>query len=268
MATTKPTTGAIQRRVVKVAAPPVVKKPPPPAVPNRTGQVQTTVPKTPAGYYKPGAKDTSATISKKYGITPQQLSTLNPGYKMSAGFGPKANLLKVRGYAKPLPGAPKVAPTQPAPNPATATGVDANKPPNLSIEEWLGLDQGYGEFQSSAGLNKSQFLESLTRQRNEAGTTKEQALRDLALQNPKNRESLSEEYAARGMSESGVMGNALYELSNQYNKQQGDVNSAYTKTLADLDEEEQGYNFDAEQALTAAKQAAIRRRAAKYGLEE
>lgn len=244
----KVTPSAVKRRISPA--------PKPPMVPNKTGQMTKPVP---AGYYRPTAGQTVGQITKKYGLTAQQLATLNPGYKMSAGFGANANPLKVRGYAKPLPGAPKVTPTQPAPNPTPAGP--------MTTDQWLGQDTDYQDYLSKAGYNQASFLSDLTSKRNTAATTQAEALRTLALQDPKNRESQSEDYAARGMSQSGVYANALQNLSSQYAQKQGDIGRAYTDTTAGYDQDVQGYNQDAANLLTEAQKAALRRRAAKYGLE-
>lgn len=253
MAVKKVTPAAVSRRI----APPK-----PPLVPSRTGQMTQPLPK---GMYRPTAGQTVGDITKRYGTTASQLAALNPGYKMSAGFGAKANPLRVRSYAPGKSAAPVKKIIPPATSPPAAT-VAPDAPPD--INQWLGSDLAYQDYASMAGKNQSDFLSSLTSRRGNEATTRDQALRNLAEQNPKNREALQEEYASRGLTESGIYGNALTDLSNQYAKSQTDVGSTYTKSMADLTEEEQGYNAEAAAQLSAARQAAIRRRAAKYGLEE
>jgi hypothetical protein len=79
-------------------------------------------------------------------------------------------------------------------------------------------------------------------------------------------EDLENDYASRGLLQSGVYGSAYSDLENDYKRRQTDLDTARTNFLANLGTGLK--NFQSEQGLTAekARQEAIARRAAKYNL--
>lgn len=142
------------------------------------------------------------------------------------------------------------------------------KPPPAppSLAQFLGSDSAYIRQQSALARAladfKAQQASQTTQYQNQYG----QNLGDLTKQRTSAFGDLENDYASRGLLKSGVYGSAYSDLENDYKARQTALDSARSAFLAN-----QGLdfkNFQTEQGLTLdkAKQDAIARRAAQYGL--
>lgn len=147
-----------------------------------------------------------------------------------------------------------------APPPATSPG------PIQNIEAYLGADTGYQ--QQLRGFNQAlqDFLADVTRRRGtletDFGTSQkamgDQRLRDLA--------TIEDDYGARGLGRSGLYAKAVGDYETEYGTRMSDLQRRQDEALAMLTQEEG--NFKSQQQLKEqqAKEQAIARRAAQYGL--
>lgn len=91
-------------------------------------------------------------------------------------------------------------------------------------------------------------------------------VQELGKQRETGFKDLENDYASRGLLKSGVYGTAYSDLENDFKRRQTDLDTARANFLANL---QTGFgNFQTEQQTVAekARQEAIARRAAKYGL--
>lgn len=178
-----------------------------------------------------------------------------------------------------MPTAPRIASNPLGQISTTSVQSGAVAPPPApsvpSIDEFLGSDTGYQEqvaalqkamadYQGQMGQQKSQYGVDYSAKVNELGFNKDRnaaggAYKD-ALRGTEN------DFASRGLLNSGLFGQADADVTNQFGRRQGDLDRAQSDFLSGL---EQAFtNFQSEQGLTSqrAKNEAIARRAAQYGV--
>lgn len=202
--------------------------------------------------------------------------------------------------ARPKPSPPKPAP-RPAPRPApswspprntgggggyrgapsvgapssvgrSSTGrvapVAPPKPPPAppSLAQWLKGDSAYLTQQSALARALKDYQAQMGSQRQQYQGQYDLNLKELGTQREGAFEDLENDYASRGLLQSGVYGTAYSDLENDYKRRQTDLDTARANFLANLGTGLK--NYQTEQSLTAekAKQEAIARRAAKYNL--
>ena len=138
------------------------------------------------------------------------------------------------------------------------------KPPSLA--EFLGSDSTYSMQQSALdkakadylaqqGKTKTQYETSYTNDLNTLGENRTAALADL-----------ENDYAGRGLLQSGLYADSLATTNNDWNKRQSALEQAKAAFLSGLADD--FTNFSSEQALTLqrAQQEAAARRAAQLGI--
>lgn len=149
----------------------------------------------------------------------------------------------------------------------SSTGViSPTAPVQPSVDEWLANDAAYktqsdaltkawADYQAQKGLSESQYRTDYTSKVNDLSKT-----RDLAGQD------LENDYAARGMLNSGQYAKAYTDYTTEYDNRQKQLDTGLSDFLANLLSQSQ--NYKSEQDLTAekAKQDAIARRAASLGM--
>lgn len=147
---------------------------------------------------------------------------------------------------------------------ANATGQVSVPVPSLAA--FLGSDTGYqsqvaalhkalADYQAQMGMQKNQYNTNFAANISQLGTDRTQG-----MANQQN------DYTSRGLLHSGLYGKAAGDLTSQFDQRQSDLERARADFLANLGLDYN--NFRSQQNLTAqkAKQDAIARRAAKYGL--
>lgn len=149
-----------------------------------------------------------------------------------------------------------VAPPPPAPPPAP-------KPP--SIDQWLAGDTTYGGQMSASKKALADYLAQMTSQQNQYNTDYERNTMALGDQEKLATTDTENDYAARGMSTSGLYLKALADLKADYDKREGGLAEGRAAFLANLGSGKT--NFMSQQQIEQAKykQDAINRRAAQYG---
>ena len=142
------------------------------------------------------------------------------------------------------------------------------KPPPAppSLAQFLGSDSAYIQQQSALARAladyKAQQASQTTQYQNQYGLN----LSDLTKQRTSAFGDLENDYASRGLLKSGVYGTAYSDLENDYKSRQTALDSARSAFLANQGLDLKNYQTEQGLTLDKAKQDAIARRAAKYGL--
>lgn len=162
----------------------------------------------------------------------------------------------------PSKAVPKPA-AKPAPTPAKPDPV---VPAQQSIEDWLAGDTTYQDQQAQLRKAYAEFVSNQNLDKNNYETNYAQQLRNLQTSKDKGFADLENDYASRGLLQSGVYGQAYSDLQNQFDTQQSDMETARAQYESNLAAALAGFQGDQDTTLTAAKQEAIARRAAKLNL--
>lgn len=214
---------------------------------------------------KPGVNPRTGKTYGSIGFTANSATPNLPRKPSGPVGGPRLNGSGGGGGFNPAVGAP---PSVGRNNMGRVAPIAAPKPPPAppSLDVFLGSDSAYIRQQSALARAladfKAQQASQTTQYQNQYG----QNLGDLTKQRTNAFGDLENDYASRGLLKSGVYGTAYSDLENDYKSRQTALDSARAAFLAN-----QGLdlkNFSTEQGLTLdkAKQDAIARRAAQYGL--
>lgn len=171
----------------------------------------------------------------------------------------------------PTPGTDPNAGAQPTDTaPIDPTGgqpvaLDPAAPPP-SEEDWLTGDTTYQDQQAQlrrdfAAYQSTQQLDSSNYDQSYQGQ-----LRDMTKNQQDDTVGLNDDFASRGLTNSGLYAKAQADLGNKYDTQRAGVESAKTQYLSQLQQQLADYqNQQASTALTG-KQDSIGRRSSMYGL--
>jgi len=145
-------------------------------------------------------------------------------------------------------------------------GMYGGTPGNPSVNKYLGGDSAYQSQLSQLTKQLEQFKSSNLKQRDylkqDFGTAQDR----MKMQRTDDQERLQSDYASRGMVNSGLYTGAVGDYDKKYQQQLGDLSTDKQRGLSDLIESLQQYVTGNQSAEQNAKQEAIRRRAAQYGL--
>lgn len=135
-----------------------------------------------------------------------------------------------------------------------------------SLAQYLSGDSAYQNSVRGQGRTLQDYLSELTRRRGEAGTQFNQTKASMERDRVQQLEDLRNEFASRGLIQSGLYGQEQGRFQQQYTDQFNALNTQQTGLLADLLGQEKSYRRENDLALEAAKQEALQRRAAKYNI--
>ena len=144
--------------------------------------------------------------------------------------------------------------------------IEPPAPPVPSETDYLASDQDY--LQQQAGFNKglTDFLSAANLNRTKYTTDTETARRQLGEAKTKDFQSLLDDFAGRGLLTSGVYQNEYDTLGKTYSERGAGIDKNLADLLASLSQEETQYRGDQALAEQQARQDALARRAATYGL--
>jgi hypothetical protein len=123
------------------------------------------------------------------------------------------------------------------------------------ITQQSALARALADFQKQQGTAKTQYQGQY-----------DLNLGDLTKQRTSGIADLQNDYASRGMLQSGVYGTAYSDLENEYKNRQTALDTARTNFLANLGNEATNFAGEQRDVLERAKQEAYARRLAKYNL--
>lgn len=133
-----------------------------------------------------------------------------------------------------------------------------------SLAAYLGTDSAYQGIVSGGKRSLADFLSDINRRRGEAGTQFNQTKASMERDRTQQLESLRNEFASRGLIQSGLYGEEQGRFQQQFTDQQTALEQQQAALLADLMGQQTNYKREQDLALQAAKQEALQRRAAKY----
>lgn len=138
--------------------------------------------------------------------------------------------------------------------------------PISSIESYLGGDTGYQQQLRDFAQTLSDFNADTTRRR--GSLESEYGLSNKALNDQKTKDlsSLEEDYGSRGLLRSGLYGSAVGDYESEFSKRIADLARRQNEALGMLDQESTQFNSRQKAQEQAAREAAIGRRAGRYGV--
>lgn len=145
--------------------------------------------------------------------------------------------------------------------------VSTPKPKPVSvpnINAYLGTDAAYQDVVRGGKRSLADFLSELGRRRGEAGTQFTQTKSSMERDRTQQLEDLRNEFASRGLIQSGLYGEEQGRFQTQFADQMRALEQQQAGLMADLLSQETNYKREQQLALEAAKQEALQRRAAKY----
>ena len=148
------------------------------------------------------------------------------------------------------------------PSPPAATGPG----PVPNLNSYLTGDSGYQQQLRQLAKAMNDFTADSTRRRgmltSEYGVSK----KALADQRGLDLDALEDDYGARGLIRSGLYGDAVGDYEKEYGLRASDLDRRQQQALQQLLQESSAYSQQNSLSKQAAREAAIRRRAEKYGV--
>lgn len=135
-----------------------------------------------------------------------------------------------------------------------------------SIDSYLGTDSIFQSILSGSKKSLADFLSEMNRRRGEAGTQFNQTKASMERDRVQQLEALRDEFASRGLIQSGLYGEEQGRFQQQFTQQSQALQQQQAALLADLLSQEKNFRREQDLAIEAAKQEAIARRAAKFKL--
>jgi hypothetical protein len=128
----------------------------------------------------------------------------------------------------------------------------------------LGTDSVYQQSLSGGKRSLADYLSELGRRRGEAGTQFNQTKAGMERDRTQQLSDLENEFASRGLIQSGLYGEEQGKFQQQYSDQLNALGQQQSGLLADLLSQETNYRRENDLSMQQAKQEALARRAAKY----
>lgn len=135
-----------------------------------------------------------------------------------------------------------------------------------SIDSYLGTDAAYQQSVSGGKRSLADFLSELGRRRGEAGTQFDQTTASMERDRGTQLDDLRNEFASRGLIQSGLYGQEQGRFQQQFTEQQTALQQQQSALLADLLGQETNYRRENDLQQQAAKQEALLRRAQKFNI--
>lgn len=133
-----------------------------------------------------------------------------------------------------------------------------------SLAAYLGTDSTYQNALSGGKRTLADFLSQLAQKRSEATTQYNTTAAGMERDRTQQLSDLRDEFASRGLIQSGLYGQEQGKFQQQYTDQRNSLDQQQTGLLADLMSQQKNYQREQDLAVQAAKQEAINRRAAQY----
>jgi LysM repeat protein len=208
------------------------------------------------GTYTIANGDTLGSLARKYQTSVSALAKANGIKNPNRIIAGKT--LNIPNYNKAVTQAAPVATPQ-APQAPVA-------PPTPSLEEWLAGDSTYNSQQ--AGYNRSKADYEAQYNQQQQNTNRDYAISQRALdqQGTTDRDQQLNDYAGRGIVNSGVYGTALSEYNQGFNTKVANLNQGLQDTLNNQNNAHTNYLRQLQLEQDTAKQDAIRRRAQSLGI--
>jgi hypothetical protein len=138
--------------------------------------------------------------------------------------------------------------------------------PPMNINDWLNTDSTYQSQLSALKKALADYRAQQGQAQNQYNVDYTGRTRDLGQQKTRGLEDQGNDFASRGLYFSGVYGQDMNRLVSDYARRQSDMSTARSNYLANLNMDLSNFNDQQQLSTTKAKQDAVNRRAAQYGL--
>lgn len=142
----------------------------------------------------------------------------------------------------------------------------APRPSAPSLASYLGTDSAYQQALSGGKRTLADYISEINRRRGEATTQYNQTRGQMERDRVQQLDDIRQEFASRGLINSGLFAEEQGKFQKQYTDQLNSLGQQQSGLLADLLSQQNNYQREYDLALQQAKQEAIARRAAKYGI--
>ncbi len=150
---------------------------------------------------------------------------------------------------------------------STPVKTSTPKPPVVpSLASYLGTDSVYQQAVSGGKRGLADFISELGRRKGEATTQYNQTLSSMERDRTTQLDALRQEFASRGLINSGLFGEEQGKFQQQFTDQINALGQQQTGLLNDILAQEKNYRRENDLSLEQAKQEALQRRAARYNL--
>jgi hypothetical protein len=160
---------------------------------------------------------------------------------------------------------PSYNPT-PQPAPQTAAPAAPQPPKQQSLDDWLAGDTTYNQQQANFNKAKADYDAQYTQQQQQTNRDYATSTRALNQQGTLDRENQMNDYAGRGIVNSGVYANALSQYNDQFNTKMNNLNQGLQDTLNNQNMARTNFLRQTQYEQDAARQDAVRRRAQSLGI--
>lgn len=140
----------------------------------------------------------------------------------------------------------------------------APKPPSLS--DYLGTDSTFMQQKSALEKAKADYLAQQGQSRTQYMTGYAGDLDTLKKNRVQSLGDLENDYAGRGLLQSGLYADSMSDMNQDFDKRTGSLESAKAAFLAQLAQDLTNFTSEQGLTLTKAQQEAAARRAASYGI--
>ncbi len=135
-----------------------------------------------------------------------------------------------------------------------------------AADKWLAGDTTYQQQLANYNKSKSDYSSQYNRQKKVTQRDFNEMVRQLNLQGKQDRDDQQNDFAGRGILHSGVFAKALGDYNTDFNSKMKNLQTGETDKLSDLADQRTNFLRQLTLEQQAAKQDALRRRAAKLGI--
>lgn len=138
-------------------------------------------------------------------------------------------------------------------------------PPPISPQDFLAKDTTYKSQQSAYQKALADYATQMAAEQGKYNGEYDASVKQLGLDRSEGMTSLKDDYASRGLINSGVYGDALGDLTKKYDTSQADLERAKQAYMSDLTTGQTNFQGTQAQLLEKAKQEALQRRLSQIG---
>jgi len=142
----------------------------------------------------------------------------------------------------------------------------AKKKKQSAADKWLAGDTTYQQQLANFNKSLSDYLAQFNRQTSITKRDYADMIRQLNQQGAQDRVDQQNDFAGRGILKSGVYAKALGDYNTEFNAKMKNLQTGQSDKLGDLSMQKTNFQRQLDLEKQAAKQDALRRRAAKLGV--
>jgi hypothetical protein len=148
---------------------------------------------------------------------------------------------------------------------SAATAAPPAAPP-MSINDWLNQDTTYQAQAAALAKALTDYRAQMGQQQNQYSTDYATRVNDLNINRGRSIEDQQNDFASRGQYFAGTYGKGYSDLVGDFARRQSDMDTARANFLANLSTNLNNFQDQQGVDMTSARQQAIERRAARYGV--